>query len=787
MSVLDRKLVRDLGRMWAQALAIALVMACGVAIIVTAIGAYRSLSETRDVFYGGYRFATIFASLTRAPARLVDALARIEGVIAVEPRVVKSVVLDIEGMIEPAAGIVVSVPDAGEPAVNRLYLRRGRLPMPNRSGEVAILGSFADAHAMTVGSQLSVILNGHKRVLSVTGVVLSPEYIYSMGPGDMVPDPRRFGVLYMPRSVLSNLFDMEGAFNDLAVRTQRGAKLQAVTDAIDHLLKPFGGTGAIGRDKQMSHAFLDNELTQLRAMAAVIPPVFLFVSAFLVNMILTRLVSLEREQVGLMKAVGYGSGAIAWHYGKLTLAISALGIAIGSTAGYLLGRGLTTLYGEFFSFPFLVFQQSLDLYLLAGGVCMAAALAGSSRAIRDVVVLPPAVAMQPPAPARYRSVFGTRGALARHVSQLTMMAMRHLGRWPIRTALTTLGTSFAVAILVTALFSFDSVASMVDTVFFRTERQDATIVFAGERSPDALTGVARLPGVLAVEGFRTAQVVLRSDHGKRRLTIVSVSTNADLLRVLDNDLMPVPVPSSGLLVSERVASLLDLEVGDIVDIELLDHGGRHSETAVTGIVQSYVGLATYMDPSALDRLVGGGARVTGARLSVDPRRLEEHYRAIQSTPAVAGIALQAVSRQRFTETMEQNITIMTTVYVSLAVIITFGVVYNSARIQLSERARELASLRVLGFTRGEVSRVLFIELAVIVLLAQPLGWALGTGFSWSVVRGFESDLFRIPFVTNRSTFAIASIVVISVALLSALVVRRRIDRLNLVRVLKSRD
>lgn len=787
MSMLDRKLLRDLARMWAQVLAIALVMACGVATIVIAIGAYRSLEETRTAFYERYRFGTVFASATRAPLHLRERIARLPGVSGVELRVVRPVLLDMPGMVEPATGIAVSVPDRGEPAVNRLYLRSGRLPEPGRSGEVAVTEPFAQAHRMEPGSTFTALMNGRRQVLTVTGIVLSPEYVYAIGPGDMMPDPRRFGVFFMSRAALAGLFDMNGAFNDVALRTQRGANLRAIVDDLDRILKPYGGTGAHDRTDQTSHAFLDNELIQLRAMAAVIPPVFLFVAAFLVNMILSRLITLEREQIGLLKAIGFGPLSIAWHYAKLTLLIVAIGLVIGALSGNWMGRSLTRLYAEFFSFPFLIFRQSLDLYVLAGGVTVGAALAGAARAIWSVVALPAAVAMQPPAPTRYRTFFAGGAAYLRFLSQLTVMALRHLVRWPVRTLLTTLGTSLSVALLVTALFSFDSIDFMIETIFFRVERQNATITFVQDLSPRAMAPVERLPGVMRAEPFRTTGVIMRNGHRERRLAITAVPDGADLGRILDVDLKPVDPPAVGLLVSERVATLLALGVGDKVEVELLQKDHRIEKVPVTAIVQSFVGLAVYMHSDALDRLLGEGPRISAARVSIDPSRLPDLYRAVKETPAVASIALQDASRQRFRETIEQNITIMTTVYTALAVIITFGVVYNSARIQLSERARELASLRVFGFTRGEVSGVLITELGAMVLLAQPLGWLLGYLFSWSVVKGFESDLFRVPFIINTSTFAFSSLVVVAVAAASALIVRRRIDHLDLVRVLKTRE
>ena len=787
MSMLDRKLIRDLARIWAQVLTIALVMACGVATIIIAVGAYRSLEETRRAFYDRSRFADVFASASRAPLGLRSALSAIPGMSRLELRVVMPVLLNIEGMIEPATAIAVSIPDAGEPAVNGLYLRTGRLPDPLRPDETAVLETFAAAHGFQAGDHFEANMNGRMRTLTISGIVLSPEYVYAIGPGDMVPDQRRFGVLFMPKSSLDSIFDMAGAFNDMAAMTMLSADSPAIFDRIDSILRPYGGIGAHGRDQQVSHMFLDSELSQLRAMSNFIPPIFLFVAAFLVNMILSRLITLEREQIGLLKALGYDEFAIAWHYAKLTIVIALIGSVIGALAGNWAGRGLTRLYADFFSFPFLIFQQSPDLYAIAIGVTVFAALAGAAKAIWNVVQLPAAIAMQPAAPTQYRRLTSSSGRWLGWVSQLTVMALRHLVRWPMRSALTIIGVSFSAALLVTALFSNDSIEHMVDTVFFRTERQDATLVFGRGRSASALSEIRAMPGVLRAEPFRSTNAILRNGHLERRLAISSAPPAPDLARILDTGFNPVEPAESGLLLTERVASILRLAVGDKVEVELTEKNHRVARVAVTGIVQSLVGLGVYMRAEALDRLMADGSNVSGARISIDASKLADLYRAVKETPAVASIAIQSISRKKFRETIEQNITIMMSVYMVLSVIIAFGVMYNSARIQLSERARELASLRVLGFSNSEVFSVLLVELIIIVAVAQPLGWLLGMAFVWWVTQGFASDLFRVPFVINISTFAIASLVVLAAASVSALIVRWRVQRLDLVRVLKTRE
>jgi putative ABC transport system permease protein len=787
VTALDIKLLRDLKRLWPQALAVALVLACGVATLILATGAYRSLEETRRAYYERYRFGDVFASATRAPKSLGEQIRALSGVAAAELRIVKPVLLDVEDMAEPATGIAVSLPVGREPSVNGLFLRSGRLPSEGADLEVVVTEDFAEAHGFAARSRFSAILASAKVELVIVGIALSPEYVYALGPGDMMPDPRRFGVLWMSESVLAALFDLEGSFNSVSLRLLRGASEAGVIDALDELLAPYGGGGAYGRSDQMSEAFLDAELTQLAALARVIPPIFLFISAFLINMVLSRLVALEREQIGLLKAIGYRSAGVAWHYLKLVLLIAVVGIVIGFAGGTWLGRGMTRLYSEFYSFPFLIFRWSADIYAIAAGVSLIAVIAGATRAVLATLSLTPAVAMHAPAPPSFRQFMGGLVARLRLFSQLTVMALRHIIRWPVRAGMTALGTSFSVALLVVALFSFDSIAFMLDVLYFRSERQDVTLGFASDRPVSALGAVDNLPGVLRAEPFRSVPVKLRNGTRERRLAITGKPPGTDLSRVLTVDFQPVTLPETGLALGDYVANVLGVERGDLVEVELLEGEKRIVPVPVTEVIQSYVGLIAYMDLRALDRLAGTGPRLSGVHLALDDAALDALYARVKETPMIASVSLQTVSRQRFEQTIEQNITTMITIYVVLAVIITFGVVYNSARIQLSERARELATLRVLGFTRAEVSRVLLTELGVIVALAQPLGWLIGYGFAVAVILGFESDIYRIPLVIENATFTKASLIVIGAAIVSAFIVRRRIDRFDLVQVLKTRE
>lgn len=787
MSALRIKLLRDLVRLWPQALAIALVMAAGAATLILGTGTYSALSETRAAYYDRNRFADVFADLTRAPAVFADEIARIPGVAAVEPRVSKLALLDLPGMLEPASAMIVSLPDWREQRLDLLHMVRGRKPTPGDDREVVVGEPFAKANGFELGSSFSALINGRKRNLEIVGIALSPEFVYAMGPGDMMPDDRRYGIVWMSERALAAAWDLTGAFSTVHLALMRDASQADVIQRLDFMLTRYGGLGAHGRKDQVSHAFLDSELTQLEAMSKILPPIFLVVAAFLVNMTLTRLIALEREQIGLLKALGYSDLAVGAHYLEFVGAIAVVGSLIGVAAGTWLGNGMAHLYGNFYHFPFLVFRLDLGTWVVALAVTLGAALTGAAAAVAGVVRLPPAVAMQPPAPARYRHGIADRLYRFLEVRQTLIMVIRHVSHKPLRSLGSVFGIALSVAVLSGTLWVFGSTELMIDVTFHQGDRQHASIGFARERSWSAMADVAALPGVMTVEPYRSIPVKVRHGSVERRVAISGKPRGGDLSRVLGSDFRPVSLPEEGIALSDMLARLLGAEVGDMVEVELLERDRRRVEVPVTVIIQGYLGLGAYMDLTAANRMMREGALISGVHIAYDPAKREALFQRLKTTPVAGFIALQPISLQKFRETLAQNLYIMIAVYVTLGMIIAFGVVYNFARISLSEQGREMASLRVLGLSRGEVSGILLAELAVLTLAAQPVGWLIGRGIAGAMAAAFESELFRVPIVVGPEVYAWASAVVILSAFASALVVRRRIDRLDLIEVLKTRE
>ena len=786
ISPLRRKVLRDLLRLWAQVLAISLVLAAGVATMILGNGAYASLSETRARYYDANRFADVFADVTRAPNALMAEIEAIDGVLAAEARILKLGVLDMPGMAEPGSVMLVSLPLTADTGLNRLYLRQGRVPDPQSSDEVVVSEDFAKAHRLRPGSRLALVMNGQRRTLTVTGIALSPEFIYALGPGQMMPDPLRFGIAWLPRTSLEAAFDLEGAFSNVVLKLAPGASEDRVILELDRLTARYGGIGGTGRVDQTSHAFLDAELKQLSAMVKVLPPIFLLVAAMLVNMTLSRLVKLDREQIGLLKAIGYSSRAVSLHYVEFVLVIAVIGIAIGFVAGAWLGSGLAHLYARFFSFPFLVFTRDLQIYGIAAIVTVVSAVVGALYAVRSVAALPPAVAMAPPAPPVYSdrtSTFWRRLALR----QTRVMVARHLFRWPVRTLSSTFGVAMAVALLVASLWSFGSIDHMIDVTFYRSERQDALVVFGAPEPARAVFAARQMPGVMVAEPFRTVTARISHRNHSKRIGIMGKTVDPVLSRVLDPSLRPMAMPEAGVILSEALAEALDVRPGEHVTVEVLEDSRPVVSLPVSGISLGYVGLGAVMEMTALNRIMGEGALISGVNLQIDTAERAAFYKAAKAAPKTKFLTVTELTVSRFRETIAENITIMITVYVALAAIIAVGVVYNFARISLSEQGRELASLRVLGFTRAEVASVLLLELTAIVLFAQPLGWLIGYWIGVAMVAAFSSDLYRVPFVVGRDVYAWASLVVCASALVSAFAVRGRINNLDMIEVLKTRE
>jgi putative ABC transport system permease protein len=787
VSAILKKMLRDLWGMRGQALAIALVIVSGVATFVAALGTMDALRRSQRSFYEEARFGEAFAALKRAPTDVARRLRALEGVAGVQTRVVADARLDVAAFDEPITGQLLSLPEGRQPLLNRLVVREGRLPRAGRAPEAVASEAFAEAHDLHPGDEVTAIINGRRRTLTVVGVALSPEYVYQIAPGSFFPTPERFGVLWMPRPALGAAYDMEGAFNSASFTFAAGATPADVLDRIDAVLAPYGGRDAYLRADQVSHRYLTEEFRQLEQLVTVMPVIFLGVAAFLLNVVIGRLIRTQREVIATLKAFGYGDWTVGAHYLGMVLAIVGIGAVGGVAVGTWMGRALSRLYLEFYRFPELHYVLEPGTAAIAVGVTALAATAGTLYAVWQAVALQPARAMQPEPPATYRQTIVERLGLEAVFDQLTRMILRHLERRPWKALLSVLGIAASIAILMSGIFFGDALDHMIDVQFNRAQRQDVTVTFTGPTADEALYELRGLRGVRGAEPFRSVPVRFRHGHRTYRTGLEGLTAAPTLRRPLTEALAPVALAPEGVVLSDYLADVLAVGVGDTLTAEVLEGARPTRRVPVAGRTTQFVGVGAYMRLDALNRLMGDGGVLSGAYLALDPRHRDETMAALTRRPRVAGVQAQGRALQSFLDTMGETVLTFTFVMTLFAGAIAFGVIYNSARIAMAERARELASLRVLGLTRGEIGYVLLGELALLTLLALPVGFVLGYGLCYGTVVGARTELFRIPLVVSRFTYAFSASVVLAAALVSGLVVWGRLGRLDLIEVLKTRE
>ncbi|HSN55604.1 MAG TPA: ABC transporter permease [Candidatus Sulfomarinibacteraceae bacterium] len=784
---LHRKLLRDLWQRKGQMAAIAAVIGAGVAMFVLMLSTFDSLELTQQSYYRSQRFADVFARCERAPGWLERDIEAIPGVAEVSARVVRDVTLDVEGMADPATGHLVSIPADRRPDLNDLHLRSGRWIEPGRRHEVIVSEAFADAHDLGPGDGLRAVVNGRLRRLEIVGVALSPEFVYSIAPGSLFPDAERYGVIWMERRALASAFAMEGAFNDVILTVAPGAPVDAIIDRLDRLLEPYGGTGAIPRALQTSHWYLQNELDQLVNFGAFVPIVFLAVAAFLLNVVVTRIVSLQRGQIAAIKALGHSDRTVAVHYLQWGLLVAAGGVALGLGVGAWLGRGMTRMYADFFHFPILRYTLPLEVVVQAAAIAVASAVLGVLGATRRALALPPAEAMRPEPPARYRLSIVERLGLRGRLPQTVRIIARTIERHPGRAVLSVAGVAAAGGLLVFGTFWGDAIERTMAVQFDLAQRFDVRVSFVEPVSPGGLDELGRLPGVMAAEPFRTVPARLVHGHRSRHLSITGLPAEPRLNRVVDAAGRVVELPAEGLAVSRKLAELLGLGLGEEVTVEVQEGRRPTLRVPVSNLVDDALGLNAYMAVGPLRRLLGETDTLSGAFLMVDGAHLDRLLGRLERTPAVAGVMRQQAAVASFRDTFADMMGTITGVAMIFAGVIAFGVVYNSARISLAERARELASLRVLGMTRSEIATILLGELAVTTALAVPLGLVVGYVLAAVMVAGFDTEVWRLPLVVTPATYLRAAGTVLGATVVSALLIRRKLDRLDLVEVLKTRE
>lgn len=787
ITMLDRKMLRDLWRIKGQAVAIIFVIAAGIALFVMSNGMMIALDETMRAYYERHRFADVYAPAKRAPNHILADIRNLEGVASVEGRINGGGLITLEKLSAPISARVISYdPDAPSP-INSVYLVDGHMPRSTQPDEVLLLKPFAEAHGLQPGDDIAITMNGAQHTFTIAGLALSPEFIYALPPGEFVVDAGRFAVFWAGEETMEAAYDLDGAFNEVVLTISRNANENDLISELDRLLAPYGATGAFSRADQISNKYLVEELEQLRTMGVVMTPIFLGVAIFLLNIVITRLVHTEREQIGLLKAFGYSNNDVGVHYLKFVMVIAIGGALVGWGGGQYLGHLIAGVYQKYFHFPFLLFTPELQTMGLAILFSAAAAALGAFAAVRSAVNLSPAVAMRPPAPPHYARGNAFSKRLTRALDQPSRMILRRISRQPFRAALTTIGIGAAMGLSVMMRFNTNATDYMLDVSFNIADRSDVFVTFAEPLSDTTIYELSKIDGVLYAEPFRSTAVMFRNERIEHLGGITGLPENPVLNRAVDSNLAPVPIRGNGIVLSEQLAEILGVSVGDFVTAEVREGRRPVLEIPVTGLVEALIGTPAYMTTDALNKRLKEPNRASGAYLKVDMEQRDRLYDELKSMPMIAGVSLRREAYENFQKMIDEGPGTFRAVMMVFSIVIAAGVVYNGARIAFIERHHDLASLRVLGFTKIETGYVLLGELALLAILALPIGSLIGFAL-WAYLAGaLSTELYQIPVVYKENGLGYAAIVILLSTAAAGAFVQRDIMKLDLASALKARE
>lgn len=802
MGALHKKLWRTIGKTKGQFLAVAAVVTVGIAVYIGMTTAYFNLNESKEHFYRDHNFADYYFHVVKAPQQVTKQIEAIPGVTGVTGRIQKDVTL-VNEHNKRATARLTSYTLPMEQEINSLQLLTGRFfaaeavaarpgEQHTRTGDIEILvdPQYAAANNLDFNDTVTIVAEGKTVPLTMVGTATGPEFIYLMkDAATLLPDPRSFGIITMSRERAQQLLNLQGQVNQVLVTLAPGTDAEKVAQQVKSILDPYGNLAAYPRKQQLSNAMLEGELDGLKASSRFMPAIFLGIAAAIQFVILGRMIRSQRLQIGVMKAIGYNSRQVILHYTGYSVMVALCGAVLGSMLGLALASVMSQAYAIYFNLPATIgavnTQAILYGFMLSLGVSTLAGL----TACRSVTAINPAEAMRPEPPkGGGKTLIENLSWLWHRLDTAWRMSIRSAARNRGRFAITMVGVVFAVGMLVVSLFTIDAVDYMIESHFHQNQRYDYLIRFAAPVKENEILIISRMQGVQKSEPLLEIPAKIKFNGKSEDDSITGLSPGTTLKRLFDHREQPAQVPEEGLLINQRTANKLGAKVGDMVELETLLGIGpaRHVQVKIVGINRQLVGGGSFVSLEQANLMLQERQLASGVMLKVDPAFTAQMEEDLEDMTGVSSI----LSRQKELDNFNQNMDAMVysiSIMVFFALLLGFAIVYNSSVISFSERQRELASLRVLGFTIKEVSGILLKEN----LLQSLLGVALGMPFGYLMVKGYISavstDLFTMPVIIYPTTYIYSALGGFFFIIVAHLLAVRGVRQLQLVEVLKNKD
>lgn len=775
---------------WPQSLGVIAVVMCGIAAYICVYSAYLNLSLTRDTYYSQNRFADFEIMVDRAPETAVYRLESIPGVRQVRKRIVKDVNVDVPGIDEPRVGRIISMPLPRTPVINDIVVLSGRYFEPGAQSETILSEHFARANGLEIGERIQISVDNKKYSLRIIGIGASPEYIYMIRDvQSFVPSPDRFGVMWVPEEFAETALDLKSACNNIVGLADDPEQLDTILDEADKILDSFGVFAKTKRENQLSNRFITDEIKGLAVSARIVPTLFLGIAALIILILLNRMVRTERTQIGLMKAFGYSNWSIGLHYIQYGLVLAVIGCLLGFGLGQWMAGGMINIYVQFYQFPILESRVYFDVLASSVGITLGFATLGALTAAIQAARIQPAESMRAEAPRGVNKVWIEYfPPIWTRISFTWKMILRNISRNRFRAAVNFFGVAISLTLLLMGHFMSDATAYGMEFQFQDVQREDAKVSFQKEQGTDALLDAGRFPNVRRAEPLLEHPFEIRTAWKKKDIVVTGVVRDSEMYKVIDFDRKNFELGGRSIVLAKGLADSLGVGPGDIVELEsLLGRVDRVFQVPVRAVARQFAGTAAYMDLHELSRMLNEPLAMNSALIRIDEGGRAELSRELKEIGGITAVSFNQDNYDSIRNTLGRSMNITNSFLRTFAAVIAFSIIYNITAVSLSERQRELASLRVLGFSASETGAVMYYENILLGILGVLGGIPMGMGVCYLLVRAYTNDMFQMPFHIEISSYATAILFTFSFVLFANLAVRRKILTLDLVEVLKERE
>ncbi|MDX9916796.1 MAG: ABC transporter permease [Gudongella sp.] len=783
MKKLDLRLFRFIKNSKGQFISVSVTIAAALIIFVSFSMVAKELGDSIEKYYDETNFSHITISVSKIPVSDMQKLYDIDGIKEVQGRVVVDVPLRVEDPDEKVTVRLVSVPSDGG-IVNKLYLINGDIPDEDVFS-TAVLQQFYIARNLIIGDVITPYIGGRVYPLRIIGEVGNPEYIYLTESAErLLPDDASFGVIYVTEEFAQSALGYSGSYNDIAITVSPEYEddLDSITNQLEDVLKKYGIISITKRDNQLSHVVMVQKIDSQVAMSAALSIVFLFISATITSIMLSRLVKKDRMAIGVLKGLGYSDRTILLHYAKYSALIGLTGAIFGLVFSIPVTIMMINIFLEYMNMPLL--KVSIDIIYLIYGVALTAIFSISAGLFgsREVMKITPADAMRPEPPKIGRRIYLEKFENSwRKINFSWKMVIRSMLRNKRRVIFFIFAISLTFAIVLVPVYMGSIWDTLFDSQYGKLQKMDHSIDFAQPLSHRGVFEITQLSDIRSIEPKIEVPVQVKKGLKKESVNAIAISSDTEMFGFADESGKALILPENGVLLSTLIAKRIDANIGDFIELKTFLPDAEDQMLEVKGIVEQFIGSGIYMDIEQMYRIFGEKNIATGAYAKSDvdlalQLKDVEGIRSVQSTGDMQEMILE------YTEIMMISLGVL----ILLGGVLAFAIVYNITTVTINERIMEFSSLRVMGFKKNEIYRLIARENALMSVAGIILGIPVGYATIKSVEVYVSTDMYIIPAIVLPSTYIIAIIATVIFIVIAQIATYRRIHHLNFIDALKNR-